>query len=297
MRKAIRMVVAASALFFLTAGAASACVLEGYVKCDVTGEGVANAKITVEGVGSAVTGADGFYSIALPDAGTYTATIDLAGVPGGSVVSPGVSATFTNNYDTSVVDWIVTASVCQKAACWLTAGGAKFSPVTGTLLAEKGPQISFGGNVYPGCSSTAGEGGNWNHVDHGQKLHFQGTSIVVDDCGPIFENGSDSPKTPYNWIKFHGTGKLAGIGGFKPDVPAVVCFSAEAQDRNEPGSSGTRDGRLIDRYQIHVTNCDTGAILLFLSMGSVMDPVVPANTDPLTITDGNMQIHISSCTQ
>jgi hypothetical protein len=297
---------AGGALFFMLGGVAHACHLTGYVRCDATGEGVAGARIDVTGPGGyhdvAVTDSTGFYSLSVSDYGTYTETIDLSQVPGGAVVSPGTSVAVNLDSLLAQTDWVVTAASCQYAACWLTGGGAKFSAVTGTLLAEKGPQISFGGNVNPGCSPTAGDGGQWNHVDHGRKLHFQGTSIQVTDCGNVsgIPPGSTSPVTPYNFIEFKGTGRLNPLAGFKPaaPLPDVVCFTARAEDRNEPGSSGQRDGARIDRYFIRVTDC-AGTTLLFLSQASLTNGTSDDATDdtPITITDGNLQIHISSCSQ
>jgi hypothetical protein len=302
MQRLFKWVLAAAAVFVLTSGVASACTISGVVKCDATGEGVGGAVLRLTGPdGYAVTtGPDGTYTISPPGPGEWTITIDLSGVEGGTVVSPGAAQTFTIvGAEGLVQDWVVTAARCTYGACWLTGGGAKFSAITGTLLAEKGPQISFGGNVNPGCSPTAGDGGQWNHLDHGRKLHFQGQSIEVTDCGNVsgIPPGSTSPVTPYNYIEFRGTGRLNPLAGYKPaaPLPATVCFTARAEDRNEPGSSGQRDGARIDRYFLRVTNCETGATLLFLSQGSVSGDV--ADDTPITITDGNLQLHVSSCAQ
>jgi hypothetical protein len=300
--KALRQILAGVAVFLLTSGVALACNLQGVVRCDVTGEGVAGAVLRVTGPGydQTFTTTDGTYLFQLPELATYVITIDLSGVPGGAVVSPGASQEITMvDWNDISLDFTVTAASCRYAACWLTGGGAKFSALTGTLLAEKGPQISFGGNVNPGCSPTAGDGGQWNHVDHGQKVHFQGLSIQVTDCGNVSEipPGSTSPVTPYNFIEFKGTGRLNPLAGNKTSYPATVCFTARAEDRNEPGSAGQRDGAYIDRYFIRVTTCgETPETLLFLSKQSVTGLPADANI-PVTITDGNLQLHISSCTQ
>ena len=67
---------------------------------------------------------------------------------------------------------------------------------------------------------------------------------------------------------------------------------SRAEDRNEPGSSGQRDGARIDRYFIRVTDCGSNT-LLFLSQGSVSGDL---NDDtPIVITNGNLQLHITSC--
>lgn len=302
MRKAMAYAVAAVAAFLLTSGTAQACIIQGIVKCDVTGEPIANALVNVKSATyneTIKTDGSGTFSFnPLTPGDPYTVSIDLSLVEGGTVVSPGDSVPVVLTLgETRTIDFVITAAFCQYKACWLTGGGAKFSTVTGTLLAEKGPQISFGGNVNPGCSPTAGEGGQWNHVDHGQKLHFQGTAIQVTDCGNVsgIPPGSTSPVTPYNFIEFKGTGKLNPLAGNKTVYPDTVCFDARAEDRNEPGSAGQRDGAYVDRYFIRVKNCDTGATLLFLSQGSISG-VLTDNT-PITITDGNLQLHISSCSQ
>jgi hypothetical protein len=178
--------------------------------------------------------------------------------------------------------------------CWLTAGGVKFSPLAGAMMAEyRGPKDNVGGNVYPGCNSDTGaDGGSWTHIDHGDKLHFHGTDIVVDECGnvPGIEPGSESPVTPFNYILFHGTGTLAGIAGNKTDYPDVVCFEALAEDRNEPGNEralGADGGEDIDRYWMTVYDCDDpGNVFIYVHDGA---------GDPRTLTGGNFQIHISSC--
>jgi hypothetical protein len=69
----------------------------------------------------------------------------------------------------------------------------------------------------------------------------------------------------------------------------VVQFFGRAEDRNEPGSSGAKDGALVDRYFLSVFD-GAGAKLLLIDVDGN-----PATVDPVTITDGNLQIHISSC--
>ena len=174
----------------------------------------------------------------------------------------------------------------EVGQCWLTAGGVKFTP-----MIEKGPKDNVGGNVYPGCSPLAGDGGSWTHIDHQENLHFHGTDITVLECGnvPGIEPGSESPVTPYNYIEFEGTGTLKGIGGNKDEYPSTVCFFAHAEDRNEPGNEkalGVDGGDDIDRYFMIVYDCDTDEELLRVDDGEGF---------PRTITGGNFQIHISSC--
>jgi hypothetical protein len=178
-----------------------------------------------------------------------------------------------------------------EGLCWLTGGGVKFEPVTGTRQAEHGPQVNFGGNVWPACSETAGAGGNWNHIDHRLKLHFHGTEIPNVGCGNVegIPPGSESPVTGFNVIEFEGTGTLQGIAGNQDDF-GTVCFAARAEDRNEPGSNGAKDGTLVDRYSLVVWDCDTGAPLLIFGEGDGSE--IPP---PVTITGGNLQMHDSSC--
>ena len=191
--------------------------------------------------------------------------------------------------------------------CWLTGGGVKFEPILGMRMAtankgNNGPVISMGGNVNPGCSPTAGDGGNWNIIDHQAKLHFQGRHIEVVECGNIPESirppGSDSPKTPFNYIEFKGTGILKGIGGNK--APAVdVCFYARAEDRNEPGSKETLGPALIDRFWIRVDDCSGNELYRFGNDVPNPDTICGDDaytcTDTMAITGGNLQLHISSC--
>jgi hypothetical protein len=182
----------------------------------------------------------------------------------------------------------VSTGCFTSGQCWLTSGGTKFN----TALAKHGPQVSFGGNVYPGCSPDAGDGGQWNHVDHAAGLHFMGTSITVTACGNVdydpIPPGSTSPVTSYNFIEFEGTGWLEGISGNKQ--PRIqVCFNARAEDRSEPGSRGQTDDMYKDRYRIWVWDCiHPATALLYLE-----DSTNPVLT--VAVTTGNLQLHQSSC--
>ncbi len=213
--------------------------------------------------------------------------------------SPSTDTVTATGYE-GVDQFSATASAtCSQTGgkCWLTAGGVKFSSITGLMMAEfkvNGPLDSVGGNVYPGCNAESGDGGNWNHIAHKDKLHFQGTSIQIVRCGNVdgIPAGSESPVTPYNFIEFQGTGTLKGIGGNKADY-GTVCFWAHVEDRNEPGNERALlpdGGALIDRYYLRVFDCSTQNILLLVDMDNN-----PATIDPITITGGNFQIHISSC--
>jgi len=215
------------------------------------------------------------------------------------LTSPSTNTVTATGY-VDTYEYTTTASATCKAEggkCWLTAGGVKFSPISGIMMAEikqKGPQDSVGGNVYPGCNATSGDGGNWNHIAHSRNLHFQGTDITIVRCGnvPGIEPGSESPVTPYNFIEFQGTGTLKGIGGNKDDF-GQVCFWARAEDRNEPGNERALlpgGGADIDRYYLRVFNCSSGLTLLLTDIDGN-----PSTIDPITITGGNFQLHISSC--
>jgi hypothetical protein len=290
----------AASIAFLGGTKVAAWEVTGYVYCAGSGLPLEGVIVNVGQVGGSFTGSvttdsAGFYALSLPDVpADFSATLDLSGVGGGTIVSPNPVPVLFSTTDTDFeksIKWVVDSPRCTGLACWLTGGGAKFSTITGTSLAERGPQQNFGGNVNPSCDPDPGQGGQWNHVDHTAKLHFQGTIITVDRCGNVdgIPPGSESPVTPFNFIEFHGTGTLKGIKGNKVSFD-TVCFVGRAEDRNEPGSSGQRDGAKKDRYFIRVTDCSSGATLLELE-----DVLQPGASDPVTITDGNLQIHVSSC--
>jgi hypothetical protein len=287
----------------LWAASVWACVwqLDGHVTCAGTGQPLAGVEVRVISTdtehfdGTAITDENGFYSLVLEqNAACYRATVVLGSSE--SVAAPAsglVDFCLNEPPGPTIQDWVISSPSCQ-GACWLTAGGAKFCPITGTKLGENGPRFSWGGNVNPGCSPTAGEGGQWNTIARDLKLHFQGWQIQVVRCGNVEDipPGSDSPKTPFNFIEFQGTGTLKGIQGNKVDY-GTVSFFARCEDRNEPGSTGERDGAFKDRYFLHVYSNPSdpnGSTLLLVDVDGD-----PATVDPLTITDGNMQIHISSC--
>lgn len=176
---------------------------------------------------------------------------------------------------------------CREAeqVCWMTGGGVKFEPILGGNVAEHGPKDSLGGNVYPSCSQFPGNGGQWNHIAHKAKLHFQGTDIVVTRCGNVdgIPTGSESPVTPYNFIEFEGTGWVQGIHGNKISRTPVT-FQARVEDRNEPGNESSTEGEDVDRYYVEVTDGGGGTML---QVGTLADPI--------TITGGNLQLHTTSC--
>jgi hypothetical protein len=294
------------ALFVFSIGIANAWFLTGEVRCP-EGATFGNVAINVSGTSCEgpfnrviTTDASGVYFIWLPDCdGSFTATLDVSTLPAGSSVSSpaGGSASFVTTADdtSEVVDFEITGPVCEpRAACWFTGGGARIDPLLRIPVGQKGKWISFGGNVNPGCSPTAGDGGNWNHIDRLDNLHFQGRTIQVLDCGnvtPPPPPGSTSPVTPYNYIEWTGTGTLKGIQGNK--VNEEVYFNARTEDRNEPGSKDSNDGAFIDRYYLHVFSnpADPAGSTLLLVNGDAN----PANVVPVQIDHGNFQLHISSC--
>lgn len=285
----------ASLLVTLVSGTARAWHVEGHVFCDQTGLPLGGVIVNVTGAtvafsGSATTDDTGFYFVSVLDtAATYDISLDLSGIGGGSVISGVGSFSLTDTDFVFVDDFVVSSPGCQHLGCWLTGGGAKFDNISGIFAAQKGPQVTFGGNVNPGCSPTAGQGGQWNHVDHNNKLFFQGTAITVDRCGNVdgIPPGSASPATPFNFIDFHGTGRLKGISGNKFNLD-TACFVGHAEDRHEPGSNGQNDGALKDRYRIEVTDCAGTTLLVLEDPAQTPFPAV-------IITDGNLQIHVSSC--
>lgn len=297
-------VVLLTATFALAgASAAFAWHLDGYVTCDPTGTPLSGVTILVESIdggpafsGTGTTDDAGFYTIPLPDSPReFRATVMLGANEDAVSPATGMVEMFTTVSDYELhQDWVISSPRCEPQGCWLTGGGAKISQVTGESVAECGRAHNFGGNVYPGCSSTAGDGGQWNHVAWNLKLHFQAFAIHVIRCGNVdgIPPGSDSPDTPYNFIEFEGSGRLLGIRGNKVDLEPVYFF-ARCEDRNEPGSQGQHDGAFKDRYFLHVFSDPTdpdGSTLLLVDLDGD-----PATVDPVTITDGNLQIHISSC--
>ena len=314
--------VATGALFLIAALATSASAnlgLDGKVYCDVNDDGMITDGVDslLDGVvvdvtgdlgfaGSVATGGvfgNGYYSIALsldfPQ--TYDVSLDPTTIPGGAAViqpATGVysfTATMIGQFFTR--NFLVDSSACTETppgACWMTAGGVKFSNITGTDVAERGPQVTFGGNVFPSCDPDPGQGGQWNHVDHRAKLHFQGFEVHTVACGnvPGIEEGSESPVTPFNYIEFEGTGRLQGISGNKLP-PTPVSFFARVEDRNEPGNENASAGEDIDRYFLHVYSDPSDPIGTTLLLTDVDGD--PATVDPVTITGGNLQLHFSSC--
>lgn len=306
MKKCLLLVFALASVLLIV-HPASGCVLSGYVLCDNNGnreidpgdQGIANVVVTATSLDGtdtrdAETDSHGYFEVSVDCSTTYIETLVMNTLPpDAQVVIPQLGYFEANGGDFD--QWLIESETCQAAGlCWLTGGGVKYEPITGTRLAERGAKNTFGGNVFPGCSPTAGEGGSWNHVAHDLQLHFHGTDIHTVTCGnvPGIPPGSESPVTPFNFIEYQGTGWLKGIKG-NPANYRLVYFFARAEDRNEPGSNGAKDGAKIDRYFLHVwldPNDPIGSTLLLIDGDGD-----PGTVDAVPISDGNLQIHISSC--
>jgi hypothetical protein len=309
MRRFIVRGLLSASLLMLAAGAAFAWHVEGYVQCPDTKDGLSGIEVHVTNNGgnafdeTGTTDDNGYYFIELDnDPACYRVALVL-----GAGQSPVDPASGYFDFCTTDSDFEITRNFTIDdprcgGQCWLTGGGAKYSTITQTLLGQaknsnsngKSKLSNFGGNVYPGCSPTAGDGGQWNNIADDLKLHFQGFTGHVLRCGNVdgIPPGSTSPATPFNFIEWEGTGRVKGVQGNKADYP-LVYFFARCEDRNEPGSNGQRDGAGKDRYFLNVftdKNNPTGTSIMLVDIDGN-----PATVDPLIITDGNLQIHISSC--
>jgi hypothetical protein len=304
MNRTLRGIAFAIAALVVCTGQALAWQVCGRVTCDGTGLPIEGVVVQVTAtdnsfVHAAATDANGSYCIVLPDVpNSFVSTMLL--YHGEQIVAPaGGSYQFsTTDADNQLTrDFTLSAPYCgqrSEGQCWMTAGGAKFYPVTNSYLGDSDKWNNFGGNVYPSCSPFPGDGGNWNHIANNVNLHFQGRDITVVRCGNVdgIPPGSTSPATGFNFIDFTGTGTLKGIKGNKADY-GTVYFFAHCEDRNEPGSSGQRDGAGKDRYFLHVYSDPAdpnGTTLLLVDIDHD-----PSTVDPVTITDGNIQLHDSSC--
>jgi SdrD B-like domain len=296
----------------------------GKVYCDVNNNGiidstdtpVANVKVSVDGISlsyhrETTTDANGYYYLPLywtPN--SYSTTIGPEGLPSDAIVvipaSNPFAFTITSVITTMEVNWLISSQTCQAqaGACWMTAGGVKFDPALGIDAAERGPKFNFGGNTFPGCSPTAGDGGQWSFVDRALDIHFQAWVIDKVECGNVsgIPPGSTSPVTPFNYIEFSGSGTVKPVAGngvaagrARVSETQEVSFWARFEDRNEPGNGSALDpfdpaeGAKIDRLYLRVWTADGTIVYLIDADGNA------ATVDPVLITGGNIQIHISSC--
>jgi hypothetical protein len=202
--------------------------------------------------------------------GDYNVCIDPGTLPSGASVDQLCkTVTLDSGVVPANVSFELSGSFCSapppSGPCWETGGG--------TLDKAKGkPVWSFGGVIYPGCSSAAAGGGNLNIVNHITGLHFKGTNFVVDDCRGV---PTKSPKVTVNIIDWHGYGYVSGDDESKK---TPVTFVGTFRDAKESGANA--DG-------LYIQVLDGGGNLVFQIGGG------PDNLDLLTT--GNVQIHQSSC--
>jgi len=299
------------ALLFV--GTAYANHIVGYVYCDVNNNSsidssdtpLVNVTLKATGEGgttTTTTSSDGYYEFVFPaGVASYTVEIDPATLPADASIILPLSNIVSFDGITGIreLNWLISSQTCQAGACLLTAGGVKFDTILGIKAAEYGPKFSFGGNTFPGCSPTAGDGGQWNFVDHGQKIHFQGWVIDRVRCGNVvgIPPGSTSPPTPFNFIEFSGWGTIKGIAGNKGPFAPQYYFVVRAEDRNEPGNEKALlpdGGDMIDRLflRVYTSTIDPIASTTYMIGTNVDSSLIGL---PVTITGGNIQIHISSC--
>ena len=266
LKKIIMSGLLAAALSGLTA---TACEIQVRVACpnDRSASGI---EVSIVGGASAVTDDLGIANLKVPDFGTYTVCVNESTLPAGATVTPACQKVKVVTLATPVAEFSLDGDFCStpppSGDCWLTGGG--------TIGKTKGvANYSFGGVVYPGCSPSAADGGNWNVVDHATGLHFQGKQIIVDSCSGV---ATKSPKVNVNIIDFHGTGTLDGISG-NPTEKVAVSFVGRAVDNLESGG---------------------GSDMLYLQVtlnGSTVMQIGNSAVDPVVISTGNLQIHTTSC--
>jgi len=313
-----RIAIVMAMVCIMAIGSSMAWNAKGYIYCDVNENGeIDDYDTALPGVtvfvnsmspafsGSATSEADGYFSIQILDTpAIYIETLDPSTLPADAVIvvpGGGEYAIDTSDGQSAWRKWLINSAVCRDGdepfgECWMTGGGVKFNPTAGMPLAENGPHHSMGGNVFPGCNGDTGaEGGHWNHVAHKLKLHFKANPIDGRECGNVdgIPPGSESPVTPFNFIRYWGTGTLKGIKGNKVDH-GTVYFTAYVEDRNEPGNQQSNsDGADVDRYFLHVfadAGDPSGTTLLLIDMDGD-----GATEDPVLITGGNLQLHDNPC--
>jgi hypothetical protein len=199
-------------------------------------------------------------------AGTYHVCVDTTTLPAGATLSQPCQ-----DVDFEFVDIPLTfdlsGTFCTgvSVACWETGGGT-LDKVNGK------PLWTFGGVIYPGCSSVAAGGGNLNIVNHVTGLHFKGTDFVVDRCRGV---ATKSPKVTVNIIDWHGTGYVSGDDESKK---TPVSFMGTFRDAKESGA-----------------NADGLFIVVVDGSGNPVFQIGGGPDDLDLLTTGNVQIHQSSC--
>jgi hypothetical protein len=251
---------------------ASACFVQVLIACpgDTVAEGV--TVCTVDANGDPVCATTDAYGIAVLDVqapGTFSICVAESTLPTGATLKKSCQTVKVQYYgDTGFTDFTLDGPFCsevQTGLCWMTGGG--------TIGRGKTPDYSYGGVVYPGCSSRAAGGGNWNVVDHAKGLHFQGKLITVTGCQGV---PTSSPRVTLNEILFEGTGTIVGLGG-NPTDGQPVTFKAHVVD-NKDGGAGS------DLLWLQVKD---GGGTIVLEIGTEANLAV--------VTTGNLQIHQSSC--
>ena len=308
----LRTLCLSTALVFALAGSAQAWHAHAVVLCDINENGVIDsADPSIESVlvkvenlgqtfaGSATTDSLGDAWIDLPDfPDSYGMYLDPSSLPSDAVVGVPAGGTaffsLTEQNDSVEREFLVDSEICRETPpglCWMTGGGVKFENIVDMNLAQHGPKDSLGGVVAPSCDLAPSEGGQWNHLAHSLKLHFQGWTVDSVECFNIegSEPGSGSPVTPFNTIEWSGMGTIAGIHGNKL-ARTDVYFFGHAEDQNEPGNEqSAKSGADIDKYFLHVfsdpANPITSTVFVIDVDGN------PATIDPITITGGNIQLH------
>ena len=295
-----------------------AAYIQGKVYCDAQQNGFIDSNDTpVEGAtigieiapggvifASDSTDANGYYFTSIPREPTDTiAILRQSSLPADAtiILQPGGQQMFNSddNGGQIEIDWLIDSETCQtppppEGVCWMTGGGIKFDNIIGEMTARLQPKHSIGGVVHPGCSPDASGGGQWNHVDRSLKEHYQIFDVQQVSCGNVDDHppGSESPVTPFNYIEWVGTGRMKGIRGNKTNEESVFFFG-RVEDRNEPGSEGPAMGTDIDRYFLRAWKIgEGGAETELLCVDEDGDC---SSVDPLTITGGNLQLHITSC--
>jgi hypothetical protein len=277
------------ASFLLIAGVAGSALAQGPApSCDITGPtsvlvGEPFTLCGIEGEGLTYTWMDADENVL-----NHDRCLDF---PNGLPAPGSYDFEFTISQGEDFLKCPVTIVVRElpkpEGRCWLTGGGLKVTD-------GSGDEHSFGGNINPACSPTAGEGGNWNDVNHTDGLHFSGRAIDVLRCGNVegIPPGSQSPVTPVNFIEFTGTGWVKGVAGNDASYD-LVYFWGHYEDREEPGSHGQPDPLYRDRYFLHVyTNPADPAGSTVMLVDADGDP---ATMDPIAVDDGNLQMHFKPC--
>ena len=311
-----RMTLLIPLLLLFAASNSYAWHVKGNVLCDVQPNGFidaldtpfpwvgVNVELYPSGVleGSTVTDANGYYFVTLSDfPETFQIYLDPSTLPADATIvlpSAGSEIFTTSDADRRFdVDFLVDSAVCREPpqdGCWMTGGGVKFEPIIREDLAQHGPRDTMGGVIFPSCSGEPSAGGQWNHLGHHAKEHYQAFDVHRVRCGNVEGHppGSDSPVTPYNFIEWEGTGRMQGIRGNQSEYE-VVNFFGRAEDRNEPGSEGPAAGGNIDRYFFHAWITGPGGTQI--TVFCVDEDEDCSTVDPRTISGGNLQLHYSSC--